>query len=133
MAFCEPEQIEDEETIETMKSSKENKCWGFLPILNPVQIKIGICLSKEDANNLVELMYGTLPEGTDNTLILDAIGELTNTIAGNFMNKLDNDKDFELGLPETGVSTEEKFDSFISIPMQIDDIKLSVLLANYQG
>jgi len=78
--------------------------WAKTPIINPFKGEIFLLLPPELSEMLTEMMFGMLDEGElDQSLVMDAIAELSNVLAGRFVDELlEGDAVFELGLPERG-------------------------------
>jgi len=95
---------EKEEVVE-----RGSVMWAKVPFVRPTDGSIQIVLSPELAANITETIYGFMEEGAlTEEVMLDAVAEITNVLAGRFFNEiLNKGVSFELGLPEKGILENE--------------------------
>lgn len=99
MAFMEVEPVNGEIFI-----ARDNDYqWSELLVHGPFQGELRIIMPRSLIRALSETMYGSIGKENEKEILDDAMGEILNTIAGRFMNKLlSKYETFQLGLPEAG-------------------------------
>ena len=88
---------------------RTNVAWAQTPIVRPLEGDILMIMPPELGKMLTEIMFGGLGEGiVSDEVMLDAIAETSNVIAGRVMNGLIGDNaEFELGLPQRGLGASD--------------------------
>ncbi|MFH1139503.1 MAG: chemotaxis protein CheX [Pseudomonadota bacterium] len=79
--------------------------WAGIDILEPCQVRLAICVPVQLAREIVVELFGLdSPEDAGQEMLLDAMAEIINTIAGRLMtSRLGPEQTLALGLPETGM------------------------------
>ena len=122
MAFEEAELIENGSNIERLKKTCAKTVWASLPVIYPLSGKFVLIIPRECAKIITSDIYGAFTDDhISDEAILDAIGEILNTITGRFLAALiPPDQVFDLGLPCTGTGmpvTEADIISSVSLNM----------------
>ncbi|MBC8203974.1 MAG: chemotaxis protein CheX [FCB group bacterium] len=79
------------------------KIHAVIHIISPVEGKMAVILSSEYAKSIAENIIAQNADEITPELVNDMLGEILNTIAGNYMKNLTHSSiKFELGLPHTG-------------------------------
>jgi len=95
--------------------------WVRIPMVAPVPGSLTMILSPELGHMLTEMMFGSFGDKLSNELMLDAVAETTNVVAGRFLDHLlGGGKAFELGLPEKDQATADN-----QVPMP-DDVRVTL-------
>jgi hypothetical protein len=82
---------------------KSDLLWARLPVHEPYKGFLALEVPAEYGRLIAEEVYGEVQTEISEALILDALAEISNTIAGRFLDELvPSDRAFVLGLPETG-------------------------------
>ena len=89
---------------------RTNVAWALTPVVQPLEGKILMIMPPELGQMLTEIMFGEIGSGdVTKEAMLDAVAETSNVIAGRVMNELIGDNaEFELGLPEKGLSASDE-------------------------
>ena len=101
MAF---EEIELADQCSEISETHQHIIWVSLPIVEPISGEVALRLSEKCARRITEDIYGDIDNGdiTENTIV-DALGEILNTIVGRFLAALlPAEQSFKLGFPKTG-------------------------------
>lgn len=81
----------------------EETLWVFLEIISPWPGQVMIELSPAYAEVIVRALYGQSEDKIPHEVVRDALGELSNTLAGRFMAELlGPGRDYDLGFPLLG-------------------------------
>ncbi len=100
MAFCAPEEMTDTDLSVT---GRKDTYWAVITVHEPYRCEIGFYLQSDHGSRLLEDVYGFLQDTPTEGLILDTLGEILNTSAGQFMHRvLPEGTGFELGIPKVG-------------------------------
>jgi hypothetical protein len=76
-------------------------CWARLELVSPLPGILAVEMSEELAAHLLQMVTGD--ESGQESLLLDTVAELANTLAGRFLNRrLGGETEFRLGLPISG-------------------------------
>lgn len=85
-----------------------------IPVQEPFVGELQLALPWELAQELATAAFGTEPD--DPVLVQDALGEILNTIAGQFLCLLvKGEQDFRLGLPENGQASAQPADLTLTL------------------
>lgn len=117
----------------------EDLSWTSILILDPVQAELRLAMPTSLLRQLTGSVFAMDEADVDDGQVNDILNELLNTIAGLFMtNLLNDDQEYQLGLPERGAGAlpETDADTMVwklmtsdEVPMQIfaDGASLAVL------
>lgn len=117
----------------------EDLSWTSILILDPVQAELRLAMPTSLLRQLTGSVFAMDEADVDDGQVNDILNELLNTIAGLFMtNLLNDDQEYQLGLPErgTGALPETDADTMVwklmtsdEVPMQIfaDGASLAIL------
>ncbi len=97
MTFEQPYPSEDDAAI------TGEAYWASLDIISPSKGTLHFVIPTDSALELTESVHGFPDDGeTEESLVVDTVAEIINTIVGCFMSKLlSQDSTFDLGLPVT--------------------------------
>ena len=89
---------------------RTNVAWALTPFVRPLVGNIVLLMPPELGQMLTEIMFGAMGDGEIvDDVMLDAIAETSNVIAGRVMNGLIGDNaEFELGLPQRGLGESDE-------------------------
>ena len=76
---------------------------GSISLGGPQKLQLNLFLPKQMASELAANLLGLEPDEIDDEALLDTVREMTNMIAGNFVNRMGEDAGFEMGIPETSM------------------------------
>lgn len=112
MAFVEALPLKGKEPLpEDMQPAPRTRVvYAKVPLVTPVEGDVYLLLSPELASQLTEMIYGMFEdENLASEITLDAVAEVTNILAGRFLDEyLGEGTAFELGLPEKGEVEEDR-------------------------
>ncbi len=98
----------------------EQPVWAKLLIRKPIKSNVYLYMSAGTVKFIAETLLEIPEKEISEDLINDTVAELINTLAGRILDGLPiRDKDFELGLPETGCNEESAKIDMISIYFQL--------------
>jgi CheY-specific phosphatase CheX len=102
----------------------------------PMKGEIKAYLSRDVASIMVENMLGLDPKNVTDKTMEDCAKEALNMIAGNFLNKLDTKKVFDLSIPEYEKKTatfKKENDATLSLIFDSDGQYLAVAMSQDKG
>ncbi|NCD33961.1 MAG: hypothetical protein EOL87_11175 [Spartobacteria bacterium] len=77
--------------------------WAKVDVLAPFDGSVSVAFPERLLKEVATEIYGEMGKGGSESVMRDAIAEVTNVIAGRIMNFLvSSEEEFQLGLPETG-------------------------------
>ncbi|GEM_PF-3521141 len=94
----------DPNAADTTAQNENEMLWTTIPIMKPYRGELVLIFTSGYAHALTEAIYGDLDDPDfSSPMVLDAVAEIINTIAGRFLdNLIPANEEFELGLPNTG-------------------------------
>ena len=103
---AENKEEEAEADTGSAEEGEDTALWASILIMKPLRGEMVLAFSSAYAKQLTETIYGDMGAGeTPDIAVHDAIAEIINTVAGRFLERLlPSDREFELGLPNTGWS-----------------------------
>ena len=76
---------------------------GSISLGGAQKLQLNLFLPKRMASELAASLLGLEPDEIDDEALMDTVRELTNMIAGNFVNRMGEDAGFEMGIPQTSM------------------------------
>lgn len=122
------EEIEIADEADEVQIVDSDKMWSTLPLHKPLSGELVVQISHTYGRLLAEEVVGFVDDEISEDAVNDVLAEITNTIAGRFMDALiPENQEFVLGLPQTGTGRFADENGVAAmIPLRIGDHAMQV-------